>query len=73
VQGFCRERDYVCGIKIVLVAHCSVLIRIIKNLENYGVYKISTREIKEINGGWIVGWINRIMEDWLTGELPPNN
>jgi hypothetical protein len=44
-----------------------------KNLENYGVYKISTREIKEINGGWIVGWINRIMEDWLTGELPPNN
>ena len=45
-----------------------------KNLENYGVYKISTKEIKEINGGsWIDGWVNRIMQDWLAGELPPNN
>ena len=33
LQGSCRERDYVCGIKIVLGAHCSVLVEIVKNLQ----------------------------------------
>ena len=44
-----------------------------KNSQNLGVRKMNTLEMKETNGGWIPGWVNRILEDWLGNELPPNN